>query len=267
MRTIFCTIIVVLITFADISAQESIIRTRLFQRWKERIAGFLPHEVSADALEDRGFLQALSRQYPDNLAIYTARVFADKAFRDAEKERLCKVQVASTLGKAQLGVLLLHEWLDTKYIPAGRADEPSRFNTLHEVERLLEAGYKAGGDPFVGYLLAIAFSYDSLRETRFQDMRQQLLSMLQHFIPAAVVRQITEEKATQRPDPSTVAGTIPPEYRRQVRTILGTYREWLTLREWVETDEPGKPRVRKQVRPTKEEEQLAKYLEQVIARL
>jgi hypothetical protein len=39
------------------------------------------------------------------------------------------------------------------------------------------------------------------------------------------------------------------------------------LREWVETVEPGKPRVRKQVRPTKEEEQLAKYLEQVIARL
>jgi len=267
MRTTLCVTVVILLTTVAVSAQESVIRIRLFQRWRERIAGFLPCEASADALQDRRFLQELSRQYPDNLAVYTAMVFADKAFRHAEKERLHKAQTASTLGKIQLGILLLHEWLDTSYIPTGQAKELDRFKTLHQAETLLEAGYKARGDPFIGYLLAVAFSYDSSRETRFQDMRQQLLSALQHFVPATMVRQITEGKATERPEPLTVVRAVPPENRRQVRTILRTYREWLMFREWIGTIEPGKPRIRKQVAPTKEQEQLARYLEQVIARL
>ena len=267
MKTTLYVVVVALLISVGVSAQESAIRTRLLQRWRERIVGFFPREVSTDSLKDALFLRKLSQQYPDNLAVYTAMIFADEAFRDAEKERLHRDRANSNLGKTQLGLLLFQEWLDTSYPPVGGAGELSRFHLLHEAENLLETGYKTKRDPFVGYLLAVAYSYDSPRETRFQDMRQQLLSVLQHFMPATLVRQITEVKVTQRPDASTVAGTIVPEYRRQVRTVLRTYREWLMLREWLETAEPRQPRVRKQVHPTKEEEQLAKYLEQVIAKL
>ncbi len=267
MKTILCMVMIALLISAGVLAQELPIKARLLQRWQERIAGFFPRDVPTDSLKDVLFLRKLSQQYPDNLAVYTAMVFADEAFRDAEKERLHRDRTTSNLGKTQLGVLLLQEWLDTNYPPVGGAGEISRFHRLHEAEKLLEIGYKTRRDPFVGYLLAVAYSYDSLRETRFHDMRQQLLSVLEHFMPAALVRQITGAKVTQRPDASTVAETIAPEYRRQVRTVIRTYREWLMLREWLETAEPGKPRVRKQVHPTKEEEQLAKYLEQVIARL
>jgi hypothetical protein len=268
MKTILCMVMIALLISAGALAQELPIKARLLQRWRERIAGFFPRDVPTDSLKDVLFLRKLSQQYPDNLAVYMAMLFADKAFRDAEKERLHRDRTTSNLGKTQLGVLLFQEWLDTNYPPVGGAsDLRSMFHLLHEAEKLLEIGFKARRDPFVGYLLAVAYSYDALRETRFQDMRQQLMSVLEHFMPAALVRQITEVEVTQRPDASTVAGAIAPEYRRQVRTVIRTYREWLMLREWVETAEPGKPRVRRQVRPTKEEEQLAKYLEQVIARL
>lgn len=141
------------------------------------------------------------------------------------------------------------------------------LKTLHEAETLLETGYKAGRDPFVGYLLALAYFYDASPVTRHQGYEQQLLSVLQHFMPAALIKQITEVKATKRPDPLAVVEAIHPKDRRPVKAMLGTYREWLMLRKWIETIEPGKPRVRKQIRPTEEEKQLARYLEQVIARL
>jgi len=61
--------------------------------------------------------------------------------------------------------------------------------------------------------------------------------------------------------------SVRPSERRVVKYLLATYRQWLLARVWIETIEPGKPRIRKQVAPTKEQKRLANYLEQVIARL
>ncbi len=258
--------VAVVILFST-STQAQMKYTDIFKsRLRGGIVVFLPEEIPLSKSLDEKFLREIADRHPSDLAVYALLAMTDKGFLNAEIARLRAIvsgQQASASDKVRYGIVLFLCWLDEHPQPSAVQD----FRGLWDALKWLEAGYKEVGSPFVGYVLAIAYTQDAPRIS-FKKGREVLVNTLQKLISPSLWNRVAEAKnPSQRPAPEEFAVSVPSSQRRVIKYLLEVYRQWLLTREWLETDEPGKPRVRKQVRPTKEEEQLAKYLEQVIARL
>jgi hypothetical protein len=264
----FCVCIAVTVSMLLCASTQAQLRYQdvFMSRLRNGIVVFLPEELPQGKSVDGQLLREIAKRHPGDLPVYTLLAMDNRGFLKAEIARLHAAvsgQQASTSDKVRYGIVLFLDWLDTHPQPSAVQD----FRGLWEALKWLEAGCEETASPFVGYMLAIAYGQDAPR-INLKKGRDVLSNTLQKMLSSSLWRRITETKGpSERPAPEEVAASVPPPQRRVVKYLLTVYRQWLLTRVWVETAEPGKPRVRKQVHPTEEEEQLARYLEQVIARL
>jgi len=226
----------------------------------------LPERASSDKLLDRQALREIVNKHPGDLPAYALLAMADEGVLAGEVVRLRSAMQrgqASGSDKVKYGIVLFLKWLETHPQPSRKQD----FRGLWDALEWLEAGYKEVDSPFVGYMLAVAYSQDAPR-ANFGRGLNVLAGVIQKLMSPSLWKRIVGAKAPgKRPAPEEVVLSVRPSERRVVKYLLATYRQWLLARVWIETIEPGKPRIRKQVAPTKEQKRLANYLEQVIARL